>query len=64
MTRRPAGRTVLLAAAELLAWWVALALLWLVLVSTVDTLERIVGASCAALGALLARAGRRAVTWR
>ncbi|MGY4959657.1 hypothetical protein [Streptomyces sp. 900105245] len=64
MTRRPAGRTVLLAAAELLAWWVALALLWLVLVSTVDILERIVGASCAALGALLARAGRRAVTWR
>ncbi|MFE5213920.1 MULTISPECIES: hypothetical protein [unclassified Streptomyces] len=64
MTRRPAGRTVLLAAAELLAWWAALALLWLVLVSTVDTLERIVGASCAALGALLARAGRRAVIWR
>ncbi|MFJ8029294.1 MULTISPECIES: hypothetical protein [unclassified Streptomyces] len=64
MTRRPAGRTALLAAAELLAWWAALALLWLVLVSTVDTLERIVGASCAALGALLARAGRRAVTWR
>ncbi|PKW11575.1 hypothetical protein SAMN05428944_1203 [Streptomyces sp. 1222.5] len=64
MTRRPAGRTVLLAAGELLAWWAALALLWLVLVSTVDTLERIVGASCAALGALLARAGRRAVTWR
>ncbi|MCG7209156.1 MULTISPECIES: hypothetical protein [Streptomyces] len=58
------GRTALAAAAELLAWWVALALLWLVFISTVDTLERIVGASVAAIGALVARAGRRAVTWR
>lgn len=64
MTRRTAPRAALLAAGELLAWWAALALLWLVLISTVDTLERIVGASCAAAGALLARAGRRAVTWR
>ncbi|MEU2778796.1 hypothetical protein ABZ646_39530 [Streptomyces sp. NPDC007162] len=57
MTRR----TALGAAAELLAWWVALALLWLVFISTVDTLERTVGASVAAVGALVARAGRRAV---
>ncbi|MFF8726704.1 hypothetical protein ACF073_09455 [Streptomyces sp. NPDC015171] len=64
MTRRTAPRAVLLAGAELLAWWAALALLWLVLITAVDTLERIVGASAAALGALLARAGRRAVTWR
>ena len=64
MTRRTAPRTVLLAGAELLAWWAALALLWLMLVTTVDTLELVVGASCAAVGALLARAGRRAVTWR
>ncbi|BCM65486.1 MULTISPECIES: hypothetical protein [Streptomyces] len=64
MTRRTAPRAVLLATGELLAWWAALALLWLVLISTVDALERIVGASCAALGAVLARAGRRAVTWR
>ncbi|MGA5036710.1 hypothetical protein ACPCA8_06565 [Streptomyces capoamus] len=64
MTRRTAPRAFLLAASELLAWWAALALLWLVLITTVDTLERIVGASCAAAGALAARAGRRAVTWR
>ncbi|MES4887958.1 hypothetical protein [Streptomyces sp. NPDC096012] len=64
MTRAASPRTVLLAVGELLAWWVALALLWLVLITTVDTLERIVGAGCAALGALLARAGRRAVSWR
>ncbi|MER6038114.1 MULTISPECIES: hypothetical protein [unclassified Streptomyces] len=61
---RGTPRTVLLALAELLAWWTALALLWLVLITSVDTLERIVGASAAAVGALLARAGRRAVTWR
>ena len=64
MRRRTAPRAVLLAAGEFLLWWGALALLWLVLISTVDTLERIVGASVAAAGALLARAGRRAVTWR
>ncbi|MEU7412222.1 hypothetical protein AB0B40_23325 [Streptomyces sp. NPDC042638] len=64
MTRRTAPRAALLAVGELLAWWAALALLWLVLISTVDTLERIVGASCAAVGALSARLGRRAVTWR
>ncbi|WP_251096042.1 hypothetical protein [Streptomyces sp. Caat 7-52] len=64
MTRRTAPRSVLLAAGELLAWWAALALLWLVLISSVDSLERIVGASCAAVGAMVARLGRRAVTWR
>ncbi|MFE1878209.1 hypothetical protein [Streptomyces diastatochromogenes] len=58
------GRTALPVVGELLAWWAGLALLWLVLVSSVDTLERIVGASAAAVGALAARAGRRAVTWR
>ncbi|MFG2602627.1 hypothetical protein ACGFT2_03535 [Streptomyces sp. NPDC048514] len=64
MARGASPRTVLLAVVELLAWWVALTLLWLVLITTVDSLELIVGASCAALGALLARAGRRAVSWR
>ncbi|MEU0005200.1 hypothetical protein ABZ079_13115 [Streptomyces sp. NPDC006314] len=64
MTRRTAPRTVLLAVGELLTWWAGLALLWLVLITTVDPLERIVGAGCAAAGAMLARAGRRAVTWR
>ncbi|BBC91934.1 hypothetical protein ACFY2H_08110 [Streptomyces griseofuscus] len=64
MRRRTTPRAVLLATGELLLWWGALALLWLVLISTVDTLERVVGAGVAAAGALLARAGRRAVTWR
>ncbi|MFI5794500.1 hypothetical protein [Streptomyces sp. NPDC051677] len=57
-------RTALLALGELLAWWVALAALWLLLVSTVDALELAVGAGAAALAALAARAGRRAVTDR
>lgn len=53
-------RTALLTGGELLAWWAALALLWLVLISTVDTLERVAGAGAAAVGALVARAGRGA----
>ena len=64
MTRRTAPHAVLLIVGELLVWWGALALLWLVFITSVDTLERVVGASVAAVGALLARAGRRAVTWR
>ncbi|WP_433454687.1 hypothetical protein ACQPXS_41555 [Streptomyces sp. CA-142005] len=64
MTRRTAPRTVLLALGELLAWWGALILLWLVLITPVYLLEWVVGGSAAAVGALLARAGRRAVTWR
>jgi hypothetical protein len=55
-------RTALLAAAELLAWWAAFAVLWLVLISTVYTLEYVVGAGAALVGALAARAARRAVT--
>ncbi|MCZ4604903.1 hypothetical protein PGH47_39045 [Streptomyces sp. HUAS 31] len=57
-------RTTLLAAAEFLAWWIALALLWLVLISTVDTLELAVGAGAAGVSALAAVAARRAVTGR
>ncbi|MCF3129708.1 hypothetical protein [Streptomyces olivochromogenes] len=57
-------RTALVATGELLAWWTGLALLWLVLISTVDPLECAVGAGVAAVGALAARAARRAVTWR
>ncbi|WP_129305232.1 hypothetical protein [Streptomyces sp. L2] len=64
MSGRTAPRAVLLAAGELLAWWAVLLLLWLVFISSVYTLEWVVGASAAAVGALLARAGRRAVTWR
>ncbi|MQY34113.1 hypothetical protein SRB17_20790 [Streptomyces sp. RB17] len=64
MTRRTIPRPVLLILGELLVWWGALALLWLVFITSVDTLERVVGGSAAVVGALLARAGRRAVAWR
>ncbi|AOR30336.1 hypothetical protein BFF78_04050 [Streptomyces fodineus] len=64
MNRRTAPRTVLRTIGELLLWWGALTLLWLVLISPVYLLEWVVGGSSAAVGALLARAGRRAVTWR
>ncbi|MFJ4466566.1 hypothetical protein ACIP2X_03500 [Streptomyces sp. NPDC089424] len=60
MTRR----TRLLAVAEVLTWWVLLVALWLALISAVDTLELVVGASAAALAAPAARAARRAVTDR
>lgn len=64
MTGRTTGRTTLLATGELLGWWAALAVLWLVFISAVDTLELTVGAAVAGLGALAARAARRAVTGR
>ncbi|MER5748712.1 hypothetical protein [Streptomyces sp. NPDC002088] len=56
--------TTLLALAEILAWWAALTVLWLVLISTVYTLEWAVGAGAACVGALAARAARRAVADR
>ncbi|MBW8089795.1 MULTISPECIES: hypothetical protein [Streptomyces] len=46
---------------EVLVWWSALTGIWLVLISTVDPLEVLVGAVAALAAALLARAGRRAV---
>ncbi|PZG95929.1 hypothetical protein C1I97_26800 [Streptomyces sp. NTH33] len=55
------ARTTLLAVGEVLAWWAALVVLWLMLISTVYTLEWVVGACAAGVGALTARAGRRAV---
>ncbi|MFS4096946.1 hypothetical protein [Streptomyces sp. AF1A] len=64
MTRRTAPRTVLLALGELLAYWAALTVLWLVLITSVHPLEWALGGCAAAAGALLARAGRRAVTCR
>jgi hypothetical protein len=57
-------RTTLLVAAEALTWWVALAGLWLVLVSAVDSLELVVGGAAAAVGAVVATAARRVVTAR
>ncbi|MFI2644054.1 hypothetical protein [Streptomyces sp. NPDC018610] len=58
------ARTALLAVGEVLAWWAALVVLWLMLISTVYTLEWVVGACAAGVGALAARAGRRAVVRR
>jgi hypothetical protein len=57
-------RTTLLTAAEILAWWTALTVLWLVLVSAVDTPEFVVGTAAAAVAALAATAARRVVTLR
>ncbi|MEU0604011.1 hypothetical protein ABZ484_38220 [Streptomyces sp. NPDC006393] len=54
------ARTTLLAVGEVLAWWAALVVLWLMLISTVYTLEWVVGSCAAGVGALVARAGRRA----
>ena len=59
MTRRT---TLIPALAEVLAWWVALAVLWLVFISIVDVLELVVGAGAALVGAVAARAARRAVS--
>ncbi|WP_198549175.1 hypothetical protein [Streptomyces sp. PRh5] len=49
---------------EVLVWWAALTGVWLVLISTVDPLELLVGTASALAAAVLARAGRRAVTDR
>ncbi|GAB1325994.1 hypothetical protein ACE1SV_03330 [Streptomyces sennicomposti] len=45
-------------------WWAALVVLWLMLISTVYPLEWAVGAGAAGVGAVVARAGRRAVVRR
>ncbi|GCD39267.1 hypothetical protein OEIGOIKO_07097 [Streptomyces chrestomyceticus JCM 4735] len=57
---KPSGVTA--AAVELAVWWAVLAALWLVLVSSLDLLECLVGAAAALLGACAARAARRAAT--
>jgi hypothetical protein len=71
MTRRTTPRTTrrtpllrLRPLSEVLAWWVALAVLWLVFITAVDTLELVVGAAVALVGAVAARAARRAVSAR
>ncbi|RAJ62549.1 hypothetical protein K378_03902 [Streptomyces sp. Amel2xB2] len=59
--RKPEGhpsRTV--AAAEVLAWWAVLTVLWLMLISTVDTVEVVVGTALALPAAAAARAARLA----
>lgn len=57
---KPSGVTA--AAVELAVWWAVLAALWLVLVSSLDLLECLVGAGAALLGACAARAARRGAT--
>ncbi|NGO06837.1 hypothetical protein G5C60_03930 [Streptomyces sp. HC44] len=59
MTRRT---NLLRAASEVLVWWAALAVLWLMFITAVDTLEWVVGAAAALVGAVAARAARRAVS--
>ncbi|MGP4045796.1 hypothetical protein [Streptomyces sp. 2A115] len=56
------GRATLFRALlEVLGWWAALAVLWLMFISAVDTLELAVGAAASLLGAIAASAARRAV---
>lgn len=55
---KPSGATA--AVVELAVWWAVLTALWLVLVSSLDLLECLVGAAAALLGACAARAARRA----
>jgi hypothetical protein len=55
-------RTTLLDAGEILAWWAVLALLWLVFISAVTTLELFVGATAALVAAVAAWGVRRAVS--
>ncbi len=53
-----------LAVAESAGWWAGLTVVWLMLISTVDTLEAAVGAGAALLAAVAARGARRAVMTR
>jgi hypothetical protein len=64
MDPRTTLRTGLGAGAEVLGWWAALLVLWLTLITTVDRLELTVGVSVSLLGALAARAARRAASPR
>ncbi|UZJ32492.1 hypothetical protein [Streptomyces endophytica] len=50
----------LTAGAELLGWWAALTLLWIMLIGPVDTLEWAVGAGAGLVAAAAARGARRA----
>ncbi|MEU3215713.1 hypothetical protein [Streptomyces sp. NPDC006971] len=48
-------------ATEVILWWAALLVLWLMLISSVDALEVCVGATAALLGAIAGSGARRAV---
>ncbi|GHF59408.1 hypothetical protein GCM10010218_46150 [Streptomyces mashuensis] len=51
-------------AAEVLAWWAGLTLLWTVFISTPEPLDLTVGAACAVPAACAAHGARRAVAGR
>ncbi|GHF07625.1 hypothetical protein [Streptomyces morookaense] len=53
-------RGIVRAVAEVLGWWIALLTLWIMLISTVGTLELAVGSAAALAAACAARAARRA----
>ncbi|MCX4426575.1 hypothetical protein [Streptomyces mirabilis] len=55
-------RTTLLDAGEIMGWWAALTVLWLVFISAVTTLELVVGTSAALVAAVAAWGARRAVS--
>ncbi|MFG2721261.1 hypothetical protein ACGFW5_23620 [Streptomyces sp. NPDC048416] len=55
------GRAVAVTA-EVVAWWLLLTGVWLILISTVDALECLVGAAAALLAAVAAAAARRAMS--
>ncbi|MFH8683790.1 hypothetical protein [Streptomyces lydicus] len=57
-----AGR--LTTSAELIGWWAALTLLWIVLIGPVDTLEWAVGAGAGLVAAAAAVGARRAAGGR
>jgi hypothetical protein len=56
--------TLLRPVLEVLGWWALLAVLWLMLISAVDTLELVVGAGASLVGAVAAGGARRAVSAR
>jgi hypothetical protein len=55
-------RATLLGVGEVLAWWAVLALPWLVFIRAVNTLELVVSASAALVGAFASWGTRRAVS--
>ena len=64
MARTVAGSAAMRGTAEVVAWWAVLTGLWLVLISSVDLLEWVVGSSAALIAAVGARAARVAATGR
>ncbi|MFF2502823.1 hypothetical protein ACFVTY_05485 [Streptomyces sp. NPDC058067] len=64
MAHTVAGSAAVRVTAELVVWWVVLRVLRLVLTSSVDLLEWVVGSCAALVAAVAARAARVAATGR